>query len=41
MAKIKVLNNPGFKPVEFDGFRKQAELNSFITRIKRLEAKDK
>lgn len=24
------LNNPGFKPVEFDGFRKQAGLNSFI-----------
>jgi hypothetical protein len=23
------LNNPGFKPVEFDGFRKQAGLNSF------------
>ena len=24
------LNNPGFNPVEFDGFRKQAGLNSFI-----------
>ncbi len=24
------LNNPGFKPIEFDGFRKQAGLNSFI-----------
>jgi hypothetical protein len=24
------LNNPGFKPVEFDGFRKQAGLNSFV-----------
>jgi hypothetical protein len=23
------LNNPGFKPVEFDGFKKQAGLNSF------------
>lgn len=23
------INNPGFKPVEFDGFRKQAGLNSF------------
>jgi hypothetical protein len=23
------LNNPNFKPVEFDGFRKQAGLNSF------------
>ena len=23
------LNNPAFKPVEFDGFRKQAGLNSF------------
>ena len=25
----KLTNNPGFKPVEFDGFRKQADLNSF------------
>ena len=25
----ELLNNPGFKPVEFDGFRKQAGLNSF------------
>jgi len=24
------LNNPGFKPIEFDGFKKQAGLNSFI-----------
>lgn len=24
------LYNPGFKPVEFDGFRKQAGLNSFV-----------
>ena len=23
------LNNPGFKPVEFDGFKKQTGLNSF------------
>ena len=23
------LNNPAFKPVEFDGFKKQAGLNSF------------
>ena len=25
----EVLNNPDFKPIEFDGFRKQAGLNSF------------
>jgi len=24
------LNNPGFKPIEFDGFKKQAGFNSFI-----------
>ncbi|MDR0305172.1 MAG: KilA-N domain-containing protein [Chitinispirillales bacterium] len=24
------LNNPNFKPVEFDGFRKEAGLNSFV-----------
>ena len=24
MAKIHVLNDPDFKPLEFDGFRKQA-----------------
>lgn len=24
------LNNPDFKPIEFDGFKKQAGLNSFI-----------
>jgi hypothetical protein len=24
------INNPGFKPIEFDGFRKQAGLNSFV-----------
>jgi hypothetical protein len=28
------LNNPGFKPIEFDGFRKQAGLNSFILTAK-------
>ena len=26
----ETLYNPGFKPVEFDGFRKQAGLNSFV-----------
>jgi hypothetical protein len=25
----ETLNNPGFKPVEFDGFKKEAGLNSF------------
>jgi len=38
------LNNPAFKPVEFDGFKKQAGLNSFTLTvdpsIKRLEGKD-
>ena len=28
------LNNPGFKPIEFDGFRKQAGLNSFVLPVK-------
>ncbi len=28
------LNNPRFKPIEFDGFRKQAGLNSFILTAK-------
>src|SRR3989339_2012056 len=28
------LNNPGFKPVEFDGFRKQAGLNGFTLTAK-------
>jgi hypothetical protein len=28
------LNNPNFKPIEFDGFRKQAGLNSFILTAK-------
>ena len=31
----EVLNNPDFKPVEFDGFRKQAGLNSFVLTPKR------
>jgi KilA-N domain len=26
----ELINNPGFKPVEFDGFKKQAGLNSFV-----------
>jgi len=29
------LNNPGFKPIEFDGIRKQAGLNSFSLTAKR------
>ena|SRR5450631_2481254 len=29
------LNNPGFKPIEFDGTKKQAGLNSFILTAKR------
>ena len=29
------LNNPDFKPIEFDGFRKQAGLNSFVLTPKR------
>lgn len=29
------LNNPDFKPIEFDGFRKQAGLNSFVVTAKR------
>jgi len=28
------LNNPGFNPIEFDGFRKSAGLNSFILTVK-------
>lgn len=31
----EILNNPDFKPVEFDGFRKQAGLNSFVLTPKR------
>lgn len=30
----EALNNPGFNPIEFDGFRKSAGLNSFILTIK-------
>jgi len=26
----ETINNPGFKPIEFDGFRKRAGLNSFV-----------
>ncbi len=29
------LNNPGFNPIEFDGIRKQAGLNSFALTAKR------
>ncbi len=28
------LNNPGFEPIEFDGFKKQSGLNSFILTAK-------
>ncbi|UTY24768.1 KilA-N domain-containing protein [Treponema denticola] len=31
----EIINNPDFKPVEFDGFRKQAGLNSFVLTPKR------
>ena len=31
----EIINNPDFKPVEFDGFRKQAGLNSFVFTPKR------
>ena len=31
----EMINNPDFKPVEFDGFRKQAGLNSFVLTPKR------
>lgn len=30
----EILNNPNFKPIEFDGFRKQAGLNSFVLTAK-------
>ena len=30
------LNNPGFNPIEFDGFRKRSGLNSFILTPKRI-----
>ena len=29
------LNNPDFKPIEFEGFRKQAGLNSFVLTAKK------
>ena len=35
------LNNPAFKPIEFDGFRKQAGLNSFILTAKQWIEKTK
>lgn len=35
------LNNPDFKPIEFDGFRKQAGLNSFILTAKQWIQKTK
>lgn len=31
----EIIYNPGFKPIEFDGFRKQAGLNSFVLTPKR------
>lgn len=31
----ETIHNPGFKPVEFDGFRKEAGLNSFVLTPKR------
>jgi hypothetical protein len=35
----ETINNPNFKPLEFEGFRKQAGLNSFaITQMKSLAA---
>ena len=30
----EMLNNPNFKPIEFDGFKKQAGLNSFVLTAK-------
>ncbi len=33
------LNNPDFKPIEFDAFRKQAGLNSFIMTAKQWTEK--
>lgn len=33
------LNNPDFKPIEFDGFRKQAGLNSFTMTAKQWTEK--
>jgi len=34
LSRWESLNNSRFKPIEFDGFRKQAELNSFILTAK-------
>ncbi len=34
MGMWESLNNPDFKPIEFDGFKKQAGLNSFILTAK-------
>jgi hypothetical protein len=31
------INNPNFKPIEFDGFKKKAGLNSFILTAKQKE----
>ena len=31
----EIINNPDFKPLEFEGFRKQAGLNSFVLTPKR------
>ena len=31
----ELLNNPNFKPLEFEGFKKRAGLNSFILTAKR------
>ena len=33
------LNNSGFKPIEFDGFKKQAGLNNFILTAKQWTEK--
>ena len=35
------LNNPNFKPIEFDGFRKQAGLNSFVLTAKQWTERTK
>lgn len=34
VCAVRKLNNPDFKPIEFDGFKKQAGLNSFILTAK-------
>ena len=33
------INNPNFNPIEFDGFRKQAGLNSFVLTVKQWNKK--